>query len=596
MSFSDQPDTSETILGTIAEPTVLLSARRVRLPPPRARSPIKTSLGSSPRRSLGLPLPSSRSSDQFQHIPNLQSPHIARVSSEPDAEISIEGRSQDAVASPSNAVVARKRGRKSRHEAQRGKKRAFELSDEEGMDQAPAGSNVNGLESENAQREPSRNGLRSSPIVPQKATASASMAPEGDVTPPRAAAPPVKGKRGRPRKQAKNTHAHDARLGDPVEPQLNLGNARSNPSRNAKNQQHDVLSETKENEHPAPRRARKRLKADTSEPPTSSPKRPPPSERDPNATVTSRKGGEKKGPARLQKRKQPASTIKSTARKDLLKEAPNVGPTASSTNPLQAHANSQARPKQRSLFMLRSETPQDIAKFTRSGRTSVKPVAYWRNEKIVYGESKTDGQRLSLPGIKEVIRTDEIERQRPRATRKKSSRRNVDSRLSEDSEELDEWEKGPGNLFGEVLAWEPYGETEAQQVEQIGEQLTWGPKTARTNEEQKWQWLPKASRSSSRTSRIRTSNMPRPLRCPFSIPVWSSCLLAGRNGSRTRARITWCSGFLRAGLKSPSTARPSPLERAGCGRSLGVGQLSFPFPTPSFADSTRQFLRPREPA
>ena len=122
--------------------------------------------------------------------------------------------------------------------------------------------------------------------------------------------------------------------------------------------------------------------------------------------------------------------------------------------------------------MLRSETPQDTAKFTRSGRTSVKPVAYWRNEKIVYGESKTDGQRLSLPSIKEVIRTDEIESQRPRTTRRKAARRKVDDVLGEDSEELDEWEKGPGNLFGEVLAWDPYADEDSQKVEQTGELVT----------------------------------------------------------------------------------------------------------------------------
>ena len=136
-----------------------------------------------------------------------------------------------------------------------------------------------------------------------------------------------------------------------------------------------------------------------------------------------------------------------------------------------ASANDLGKPKPRSLAILRGETPQDAARFTKSGRTSVRPCAYWRNERVVYGDSTSDGQRLLLPGIKEIIRTDEEEPQRQKATRKRGSKRKVIEDVN-DSGKPEKWERDPGMLVGEIRPWDPYEEKAIEdETEQIGEEI-----------------------------------------------------------------------------------------------------------------------------
>ena len=153
--------------------------------------------------------------------------------------------------------------------------------------------------------------------------------------------------------------------------------------------------------------------------------KPPPSERDPNAKITSVKKGKTK---------------------------------AMSTEP-EPTTSVLGRPKPRSLFVLRSETPADDggAITLKSGRTSVKPMAWWRGERCVFGEGNIDGSHLVLPGIKEVIRTEEVEAPRPRrpagkrgATRK---RRPLDD-VEEEDEDQELWEMGEGVLRAEVMPWD----------------------------------------------------------------------------------------------------------------------------------------------
>ena len=128
------------------------------------------------------------------------------------------------------------------------------------------------------------------------------------------------------------------------------------------------------------------------------------------------------------------------------------------------------RPKPRSLYIMRSGTPADDSgsRTTRSGRTSVKPLAYWRNERIVYGEDDAGtNERYLLPTIKEVIRTEELEPPRPRKA-KGRSRPATKKRQLEDVEEEDEeqepWETEEGIIRGLVKTWNtvqgPDGETD----------------------------------------------------------------------------------------------------------------------------------------
>ena len=150
--------------------------------------------------------------------------------------------------------------------------------------------------------------------------------------------------------------------------------------------------------------------------------RPPPSERDPNAKIVAAKRRDK-------------------------------APSAES-------AKKFARPRSRGLTISRSGTPaeDDGARVLKSGRTSVKPIAFWRNERIVYGDSNLDGKDLILPGIEEIIRTEEIIVPRPKqAYRRHGSKSNTRplAEVEEEDEDQEEWEIDPGYLRSEVMQWDP---------------------------------------------------------------------------------------------------------------------------------------------
>ena len=212
--------------------------------------------------------------------------------------------------------------------------------------------------------------------------------------------------------------------------QLSVSEAKPRRGRPPKNAKTEVFRDENTEEAEASQRPTKRARH-TSEDSTPTVKRkgpkPPPSQRDPNARIISAKKP--------------------------------VGKAASAE--LMGPPQDPRRPKARSLYVLRSETPADDsgARVLRSGRTSVKPMAFWRNERIVYGDGNIDGSTLVLPGIKEVIRTEEVEQPRPkRATgRRPGSRR---KRQLEDVEEEDEdqepWEMEEVPIkHGEVMQWDP---------------------------------------------------------------------------------------------------------------------------------------------
>lgn len=173
--------------------------------------------------------------------------------------------------------------------------------------------------------------------------------------------------------------------------------------------------------------------------------KPPPSQRDPNAKVVS-------------------------ARKPVGKAA-----TAEPMGPPLAPG----RPKARSLFVLRSETPADDsgARVLRSGRTSVKPMAFWRNERIVYGDRTNDGSTMVLPGIKEVIRTEEVEQPRPKrptGRRTGAHRKRQPADLDEEDEDLEPWEAEKVPIMrGEVMQWDPMiGKGNEDRIEESGQLCT----------------------------------------------------------------------------------------------------------------------------
>jgi centromere protein C len=130
--------------------------------------------------------------------------------------------------------------------------------------------------------------------------------------------------------------------------------------------------------------------------------------------------------------------------------------------------------KGRSLYILKRENPGDTsAKHTRSGRVSVRPLAYWRNERCVFGnEEAAEGQRFPLSTIKEVIRTEEIEpdhkKKGKRAGRKpKSKKKQRDESSDEEDEEVDLWEK-EGVLHGYAPKWDPKAQASTTEEEILG--------------------------------------------------------------------------------------------------------------------------------
>ncbi|PMD39037.1 hypothetical protein L207DRAFT_567366 [Hyaloscypha variabilis F] len=116
----------------------------------------------------------------------------------------------------------------------------------------------------------------------------------------------------------------------------------------------------------------------------------------------------------------------------------------------------------RGLVILRRETPMEGTGFkqTRSGRNSIKPLAYWKNEHIEFdGDEFEDGNGKFLTrGIKEVVRADEIEepkRQRSKSKPSKSKKRRPEPESEDEEDEIEPWETEPGRIYGEIRNWDP---------------------------------------------------------------------------------------------------------------------------------------------
>ncbi|ELR08049.1 hypothetical protein GMDG_02887 [Pseudogymnoascus destructans 20631-21] len=125
------------------------------------------------------------------------------------------------------------------------------------------------------------------------------------------------------------------------------------------------------------------------------------------------------------------------------------------------------RPRQNGLFILRRETPE-LGNFatTRSGRASIKPVAYWKNETIVYGEDDTADTDASflLPTIKEVIRHDDVEKEKSKRGKKRGPK--AHKRAEDEEEDASEpWESEPGRIYGAIRAWNPDDPTGAESAD-----------------------------------------------------------------------------------------------------------------------------------
>lgn len=81
---------------------------------------------------------------------------------------------------------------------------------------------------------------------------------------------------------------------------------------------------------------------------------------------------------------------------------------------------------------------------TRFGRASVKPVDWWRNERIKYDPH---GNKQA------IVRAEEVEVPKL-AKRAHKQRKREMSVVEEDEEELEDWEVEPGILTGPVIGWD----------------------------------------------------------------------------------------------------------------------------------------------
>ena len=400
------------MLGTIQGPTEYLGTPRngTKLPPPRARSPIKTNIGSSPRRSLG-PLSSPT------RLPNGATP-IQSISHPPKLNLS---QNSNRIVTPSTDGSIRK-GRKPPPkriekvaESSKGKKRAFDLSQaDETDDDERVESGING------DIDITQPGL--------ELNGDAGADEDGEEN--RDVDENVNGDAGADEDGEENKDVDENRDSDGNE---NFEEQVDPPAA--------AVEEDQEAEEPPPKR-RKGGKRLLSQQENSKKMKPPPKPKPKPAAN---------------------SAVKRTV--------PKVKPTQ----------QGEAIPRAKSLFATRSETPADDSGAIRlkSGRTSIKPLAYWKGERVLLGEGRVEGKVHILPSIKEVVRIDEIELSKPKRRAKKVVRSKArksrkaeegeDEEEEEDEDEREAWEAETGIMHAQVMAWDPViGKYDEEALEETG--------------------------------------------------------------------------------------------------------------------------------
>lgn len=143
----------------------------------------------------------------------------------------------------------------------------------------------------------------------------------------------------------------------------------------------------------------------------------------------------------------------------------NLAPIAENDSPAVQRGPPMPR-NNRGLIILRRETPMDSDGFktTRSGRNSVRPVQFWKNERIEYSDDENEhngGDKFLLPRVKGVVRVDEVEEPRKRRQYHKSNKgkKRPVAVESEEEDEIEPWEMNPGRLVGEIRIWDPEDQT-----------------------------------------------------------------------------------------------------------------------------------------
>ncbi|KAL9131979.1 MAG: hypothetical protein Q9217_000188 [Psora testacea] len=156
---------------------------------------------------------------------------------------------------------------------------------------------------------------------------------------------------------------------------------------------------------------------------------------------------------------------------------PNARPKTAKAHGKPPSRGGSVAPRAGPYTVARSETPATDggALTTRSGRTSIKPLASWRGEKAIFGQRQSSDL---LPGIQEVVRTDEVMPPpkkraggyRPTKKRLRSQAlEEIEEEEEEEKEELEPWEADRGIQHAMVMQWNPdlgkYDEDNTEQLE-----------------------------------------------------------------------------------------------------------------------------------
>jgi centromere protein C len=420
--------------GTIPEPTAVITERKrasMRLPPPRSKSPIKTFLQSPARRNPSLGPVSSPVRGSIVAPP--AAPVSASVRRKLDfSNVSVEDVTTVNGSSPqkraSSAVPAGRRAKLTNGSRLSPVRQAFP---ENGGDNDREDTGI-------------ENGEDSYQIIDggddeevgQVEEPEEEEEPEPELEPE---SPKKKGKLGRPKKQdltvVQEEERPRKRTRQSLEgPQL-VKNKGGRPKKSALPTPPEEEPEEQQEERPL-KKARRSL--DSTEAPKNKGGRPRKA-----SSTTATAANPSKAKATVKGRKPKLATISEA-------ESPQAqrGPPMPRTN--------------RGLVILRRETPMEGIGFkqTRSGRNSIKPVAYWKNERIEYADEENEDQfgKFLLPRIKEVVRADEVEepkRQKSKSKPTKSKKRRQGAESDEEEDEAEPWETEPGHIYGEIRNWDP---------------------------------------------------------------------------------------------------------------------------------------------
>ncbi|KAL8807061.1 MAG: hypothetical protein Q9182_000894 [Xanthomendoza sp. 2 TL-2023] len=438
----DGDETMNIGSSTIPEPTEVMKARKEKsiLPPPKSRSPIKTSLGSAARRSLG---PRSSPSRSVEH----ETPTHRAMSHPPNRRLdfsmteshsSVKGSTTKAKLQPMRAPKLKPTPMSS---GSKRKRSPFDLPpdlDEESL----GGENnlVNGAGLEDSYNDNQN-------ILADAFEGSLPLPNGGDLS-----------------------HTQDD--------QLQQDQNAISPSV----EKDKTTAPAKTKGKPGKTAASKPAQAETSHPAPSLGRRGRPPKKPKLDAPVEEPAEEVSEPSKRPSRTQPAAMQppKTTGARD--RQALTLGDPNTTLRPRRRASRSVSKgplSPSKTRFVTRSETPGDELSFrtTRTGRNVLKPLAFWRGESAVFSPGRLEDGNRVLPSIKEVIRTEEVAEPRRKRMfsqsrkRRRPARRPEEDDLpeAEDDDEAEYWETETGVMRASVIVWDPaIAKDEEESTEEAG--------------------------------------------------------------------------------------------------------------------------------